>query len=63
MEKRSKKVNLDDETLNATQAGKMYGVSSWAMYQRARRGQVPFHRIGKRIYFLKSELLAYTIAL
>jgi hypothetical protein len=52
---------MNEQPLTAAQAGELFNVSSWAMYQRARRGQVPYHHVGKRIYFMKSELLAHAI--
>ena len=63
MEKKTKpsQINMNEQPLTAAQAGELFNVSSWAMYQRARRGQVPYHHVGKRIYFMKSELLAHAI--
>ncbi len=46
-----------DVVLTPEEAGQMFGVSKWAMYKRAKNGQAPFHNLGKKIYFLKSELL------
>lgn len=50
----------DDDILTPSQAGKLFNVSGWAMYKRAKKGTAPAHKIGSRIYFLKSELVAFT---
>jgi hypothetical protein len=55
-----KKPVMDDEILTPSEAGKFFNVSGWAMYKRAKRGMLPFHKIGTRLYFLKSELIAFT---
>jgi len=55
-----KKLAMDDEILTPAEAGKYFNVSGWAMYKRAKRGLTPFHKIGTRLYFLKSELIAFT---
>ena len=47
--------------MTPSQAGKLFSVSGWAMYKRAKKGTAPAHKIGNRIYFLKSELIAYII--
>lgn len=52
--------STNEEILTPSQAGKLFSVSGWAMYKRAKNGTAPSHRIGNRIYFLKSELIAFT---
>ena len=52
-------VNINDEILTASEAGKLFGVSGWAMYKRAKKGLAPSHKNGTRLYFLKSELIAF----
>lgn len=52
--------SANDEILTPSQAGKLFNVSGWAMYKRAKKGTAPAHKIGTRIYFLKSELIAFT---
>jgi hypothetical protein len=47
----------NDVVLTPEEAGLMFGVSKWAMYKRAKNGQAPSHNLGKKIYFLKSELM------
>lgn len=50
-------ISSGEEILNAEKAGKLYGISKWAMYKRAEKGMAPFHKIGKKIYFFRSELV------
>ena len=49
-----------DEILTVAEAAMFCKVSGWAMYKRAKRGMAPYHKIGKKLYFLKSELIAFT---
>lgn len=46
----------DDVMLDAKEAGKIFGVGASAMYKRAKRQQIPHHHMGRKIYFLKSEM-------
>jgi len=46
------------EILTPDEAGMLFGISGWAMYKRAKKGSAPAHYVGKKIYFLKSELLS-----
>lgn len=59
MEETSVKTNSfsNGNTLNAQQAGDLFGVSAWAMYKRAKNGYVPYHNMGSRIYFKRDELM------
>ena len=50
---------VNDVVLTPEEAGMMFGVSKWAMYKRAKNGQAPSHNLGKKIYFLKSELMMH----
>ena len=52
--------NPNDEILTPEEAGVLYKVSGWAMYKRAKKGQAPGHYIGRRLYFIKSELIGFT---
>ena len=45
------------EILTPNEAGVLYGISGWAMYKRAKKGTAPAHYIGKKLYFLRSELI------
>ena len=62
MKKTSKlpQVDVNDDILTPAEAGMLFGISEWAMYKRAKRGMAPYHKIGKKLYFLKSELIAFT---
>lgn len=48
-----------DEILTVSEAAVFCKVSGWAMYKRVKNGTAPAHYMGKRIYFVKSELVAY----
>ncbi len=45
------------EILTPNEAGSLYGVSGWAMYKRAKKGTAPAHYMGRKLYFLRSELI------
>lgn len=47
-----------EEILTPPQAGAIFGVSAWAMYKRVKNGTAPGHRLGKKIYFFKSGIIA-----
>jgi len=47
----------DDIVLNVEEASKIFGIGASAMYKKVKRKQVPHHYMGKRIYFLKNELI------
>lgn len=47
----------NNDVLTTEDAGMIFGVSKWAMYKRAQNGMVPAHYLGRRLYFLKSELI------
>ena len=48
-----------DEILLPDDAGAMFGVTGWAMYKRAKKGQAPGPYVGRRLYFVKSELIGF----
>ncbi len=52
---------LDDDILTPEQAGELFGVSKWAMYKRVKNGMAPAHKMGKRVYFLRRELVKSVI--
>ena len=54
-----KNVDIEDTILNAEEAGKMFGVEASAMYKKAKSESFPSHKDGRRVFFLKSELIAY----
>ena len=45
------------EILTPSEAGQIFGVSGWAMYKRAKKGTAPAHYMGKKLYFLRNELI------
>lgn len=47
----------DDDILTPEEAGNLFGVSKWAMYKRVKNGTIIAHYMGRRMYFLKSELI------
>lgn len=51
-------IDLNDVILTPIEAGALFGVSGWAMYKRAKNGQATGHYMGRKLYFLRSELLA-----
>ncbi len=51
-------IDSNDKALSAKEAGELFGITDSAMYKRAKRGLAPYHKLGRRIYFLKSELIA-----
>ena len=50
--------DVNDDVMTPNEAGALFGVSGWAMYKRAKNGSAPGHYMGRRLYFLKSELVA-----
>lgn len=50
-------IQSDDTVLNAEEAGKILKVSASAMYKKAKRNEVPYHKLGGRVYFLRKELI------
>lgn len=55
----AKKPNIDKDILNAEEAAILFSVSIWTMYKRAKAEKLPAHYMGKRLYFVKSELIDY----
>lgn len=51
-------VDVNDEILTPKEAADFCKVSRWALYKRVKSGQVISHKIGNRLYFLKSELIS-----
>lgn len=52
-----------EDILTPAKAGALFGVSGWAMYKRAKKGTVPAHRLGKKLYFFRSEILHMVVNL
>ena len=53
------RVDIEDTILNAEEAGKLFGIEASAMYKRAKKNMVPSHKMGRKVYFLKSEIVAF----
>lgn len=47
------------ETIDAQEAADIVGLSEWSVYNLVRRGEVPHIRIGRRVLFRRSTLLAW----
>ncbi|OIQ12805.1 helix-turn-helix domain-containing protein [Neomoorella thermoacetica] len=47
------------ETITAREAAKIIGVSEWTIYDLARRHVIPHIRVGRRVLFRRSGLLAW----
>jgi excisionase family DNA binding protein len=47
------------ETIRAPEAATIIGVSTWVIYELARRRAIPHIRIGRRVLFRRSSLLAW----
>lgn len=47
------------ETITASEAAKILGLSVWTVYDLARRGVLPHIRVGRRVLFRRASLLAW----
>jgi len=47
----------DDRLLKIGEIVEYLGVSKVTIYNWKKQGKIPFHRMGRRIYFKKSEIL------
>lgn len=47
----------DEALLKTDEIAKYLGVSKVTIHTWKREGKIPFHRLGRRIYFKKSEIL------
>ncbi len=50
-------ITSGEDILSPEKAGQVFGISKWAIYKRVQNGSIPGHRIGKKLFFFKSELL------
>lgn len=55
----AKLLPAQDEVLTAEAVGAMIGKTAEAVKQDARRGLIPCHKRGKRVYFSKNEIVRY----
>jgi excisionase family DNA binding protein len=53
----TKQDNPDSELLTITQAGKVINLTVPTIYSLVSKKLIPYNKKGKRLYFLKSELL------
>ena len=49
----------DEQLLNIQQAAKFLHLSVPTMYSKVHRNELPYMKRGKRLYFSKTELMAY----
>lgn len=54
-------ISSGEDILTPQKAGDVFGISKWAIYKRVKEGSIPAHRIGKKLFFFKSELLHMVI--
>lgn len=47
------------ETIEAREAAEILGVSTWTIYDLARRRVLPHVRVGRRVLFRRTSLLAW----
>ena len=50
-----------DVVMNATQCAEYLGTTRQAVVMRARRGQLPYHRRGDKMYFSRYEINNYLL--
>lgn len=46
------------ELLDVTACARLLGLTPWSVRKRVARRQLPFRKLGKRVMFLKTEILA-----
>ncbi|SDM08200.1 helix-turn-helix domain-containing protein [Segatella bryantii] len=49
--------DIDDEILSVDETAQILFVSKWAIFKKIKRGVLPAHKQGHRIYLLKSEVV------
>lgn len=49
----------EDELLSVPEAADFLKLSPATVYSKKNRGELPYHKPGKRLYFFKKELIAY----
>ncbi|WP_041282835.1 helix-turn-helix domain-containing protein [Desulfofundulus kuznetsovii] len=47
------------ETITAEEAARIIGVSEWTVYDLARRRVIPHIRVGRRVLFRRTSILAW----
>ena len=59
---RLRQVNLKDEIMYTDDVAEFLHIKVDALYKRIHTGKVPYHKQGRKYVFLKSELIADTLA-
>ena len=54
-----KKINLPERPINITDAATLLGLAVPTMYSKVSKGELPYMKRGKRLYFSRTELLDY----
>ena len=54
-------ISNGEDVLTPEKAGAVFGISKWAIYKRVKEGSIPSHRIGKKLFLFRSELLALVL--
>lgn len=47
------------ETIEAKEAAELLGISTWMVYDLARKHVIPFLKIGRRVLFRRASLIAW----
>lgn len=47
------------ETIEAAEAAEILGLSTWTLYDLARRHAIPHVRVGRRVLFRRASILAW----
>jgi len=47
------------ETIEASEAAELLGISAWSIYDLARRREIPHIKLGRRVLFRRTSLLAW----
>lgn len=50
---------MNRETMEASEAAALLGLSVWTLYDLARRRAIPHVRVGRRVLFRRTSLLAW----
>jgi excisionase family DNA binding protein len=59
MQSTSKAPKLQDTFLDVTQLSNLLDLSVQTIYGLVHRNKIPYHKPGKKLYFLKSEIYAW----
>ncbi len=62
LNKSTKEQEREDEILSVEQAAEFLGLSKPTLYSKNSRGELPYFKRGKRVYYSKNDLIDYLIA-